>query len=159
MKKENEIFMQAGDIPAMLMRLPKGMYKLEITPVECAPEVEPCLPSQEPRYYIELLSKQLGLAPWDTVATCKRLNDAAPGSLMSLLLMTIAKELDMNYPDHISNCSEVYVYNTVNSKIGVIPTKNISKAAFRYFAAFRIKEEAIFAIKLANVIKTFINEH
>lgn len=159
MKKENEIFMQAGNIPAMLMRLPKGIYKLKITQVDNIPNPEPCLPSQEPRYYIELLAKQLGLAPWDTIATCKRVNEAAPGALMSLLLMTVAKELDMNYADHISNCSEVYVYNTVNSKIGVIPTKNISKAAFKYFAAFRSKDEAVFAIKLVNVIKNFINEH
>lgn len=159
MKNGNEVFMQAGDIPAMLMRLPKGMYKVEITQVDNAPKPEPCLPSQEPRYYIEVLSAQLGLAPWDTVATCKRINNAAPGALMSLLLMTVAKELDLNYPDHISACPEIYVYSTVNSKIGTISTKNISKSAFKYFAAFRSKEEAVFAIKLVSTIKTFINEH
>lgn len=159
MKKENEIFMQAGDIPAMLMRLPKGRYKVEITQVDSIPEPKPCIPSQEPRYYIELLAKQLGLAPWDTIATCKRVNNAAPGALMSLLLRTVARELDLNYPDHISTCPEIYVYSTVNSKICSIPTKNISKAAFKYFAAFRSKEDAVFAIKLVNAIKTFINEH
>lgn len=159
MKNENEIFMQAGDIPAMLMRLPKGMYKVEITQVGNAPKPEPCLPSQEPRYYIEVLSAQLGLAPWDTIATCKKINNAAPGALMSLLLMIVAKELDLNYPDHISACPELYVYSTVNSKIGTIPNKSINKAAFKYFAAFRSKEEAVFAIKLVNNIKAFINEH
>lgn len=156
-KKENVI--SAGDFPAMLMRLPKGMYKVEITPVDSIPKPEPCLPSQDPRYYIELLAKQLGLAPWDTIATCRRVNKAAPGALMSLLLMTVAKELDLNYPDHISACPEIYVYSTINSKIGAVPTKNISKAAFKYFAAFRSKEDAVFAIKLVNAIKTFINEH
>lgn len=156
-KKENVI--SAGDFPAMLMRLPKGMYKVEITPVDSIPKPEPCLPSQEPGYYIGLLSKQLGLAPCDTISACKRVNKAAPGALMSLLLMTVAKELDLNYPDHISACPEIYVYSTINSKIGAVPTKNINKASFKYFAAFRSKGEAVFAIKMVNAIKTFINEH
>jgi len=159
MSDKKETIICAGDIPAMLMRLPKGMHKVEITQVDNTPTVEPCLPSQEPRYYIASLAKQMGLAPWNTIATCKRIDSAAPGALMSLLLMIVAKELDMNYPDHISTRPEIYVYSTVNAKIGAISTKNISKSAFKYFAAFRSKEDAIFAIKLVNNIKSFINEH
>lgn len=146
----------AGNIPAMLMRLPKGMYKVQITEVSNQPTVEPCWPSQDPMYYIEILAKQFGI---DTLVLCKQINNVSPGALMSMLLMTIAKELDLNHAGHISTCSEVYVYNTVNGKIGVISTKNISKASFKYFAAFRSKEEAVFAIKTVNTIKTFINEH
>lgn len=159
MSDKKETILSAGDIPAMLMRLPKGMYKVEITQVDSVPKPEPCLPSQDPRYYIELLAKQLGLSNLDTVIECKKINCVAPGALMSLLLMTVAKELDLNHAGHISTCSEVYVYSTVNGKIGVISTKNINKASFKYFAAFRSKSEAVFAIKIVNTIKTFINEH
>ena len=159
-KKETiETILSAGNIPAMLMRLPKGMYKVEITEVSGQPTVEPCLPSQDPKYYIEILAKQVGFGCIDTLTLCKKINDVSPGALMSMLLMTIAKELDLNHAGHISTCSEIYVYSTVNGKIGVIPTKNINKASFKYFAAFRSKGEAVFAIKMVNAIKTFINEH
>ena len=156
MSDKKETIISAGDIPAMLMRLPKGMYKLEITKISGQPTVKPCLPSQDPMYYIEILAKQFGI---DTLILCKKINNISSGALMSMLLMTIAKELDLNHAGHISTCSEVYVYSTVNGKIGTISTKNISKAAFKYFAAFRSKEEAVFAIKMVNAIKTFINEH
>ena len=160
MSDKKETVISAGDFPAMLMRLPKGMYKVEITPVDSVPKPELCLPSQDPKYYIGVLSKQLGFYSDDsTRALLQNINRFSPGALMSMLLMTIAKELDLNHAGHISTCSEVYVYSTVNGKIGVISTNNISKASFKYFAAFRSKEEAVFAIKLVNVIKTFINEH
>lgn len=160
MSDKKETIIPAGDIPAMLMRLPKGMYKVEITQVDSVPKPEPCLVSQDPKYYIGVLSKQLGFYSDDsTRALLQNINKFSPGALMSMLLMTIAKELDLNHAGHISTCSEVYVYSTVNGKIGVISTKNISKASFKYFAAFRSKEEAVFAIKLVNNIKTFINEY
>jgi hypothetical protein len=159
MSDKKETIISAGGIPAMLMRLPKGMYKVEITPVDNVLKPELCLPSQDPKYYIETLAKQVNFCCNDTITLCKKINDVSPGALMSMLLMTIAKELDLNHAGHISTCSEVYVYSTVNGKIGVISTKNISKASFKYFAAFRSKEEAVFAIKMVNAIKTFINEH
>ena len=155
-----ETIISAGDIPAMLMRLPKGRYKLKITEVSNQPIIEPCCPSQDPKYYIGVLSKQLGFySDNSTMALLRNINSFSPGALMGMLLMTIAKELDLNHAGHISTCSEVYVYSTVNGKIGVISTKNISKASFKYFAAFRSKEEAVFAIKTVNTIKNFINEH
>lgn len=159
MSDKKETIISAGDIPAMLMRLPKGMYKLEITAVDRETEEPKPSVSQEPKYYIELLAQQLKLYFRDTIATCKRIHNATPGALLSMLLMTIAKEMDLNYPKHISECSEVYVYSTVNSKIGVIDTKNVNKASFKYFAAFRSKEDVVLAIKLANAIKNFINEY
>lgn len=155
-----ETIFSAGNIPAMLMRLPKGMYKVQITEVSNQPTVEPCWPSQDPMYYIEILAKQLNFySDSSTIALLQNINKFSPGALMSMLLMNIAKELDLNHAGHISTCSEVYVYSTVNGKIRVISTKNISKASFKYFAAFRSKEEAVFAIKMVNAIKTFINEH
>lgn len=155
-----ETTLLASNIPAMLMRLPKGMYKVKITEVSGQPTVEPCLVSQDPKYYIGILSKQIGFYSDDsTRALLQNINRFSPGALMSMLLMTIAKELDLNHAGHISTCSKVYVYSTVNGKIGSISTKNISKASFKYFAAFRSKEEAVFAIKLVNAIKTFINEY
>lgn len=159
MSDKKETVISAGDFPAMLMRLPKGMYKVEITPVDNVLKPELCLPSQDPKYYIETLAKQVNFCCSDTITLCKKINDVSPGALMSMLLMTIAKELDLNHAGHISTCSEVYVYSTVNGKIGVISTKNINKASFKYFAAFRSKGEAVFAIKMVNAIKTFINEH
>lgn len=160
-KKETiKTILSAGDIPATLMRLPKGMYKVKITEIGNLPTKEPCLASQDPKYYIGMLSKQLGFySDSSTIALLQNINKFSSGALMSMLLMTIAKELDLNHAGHISTCSEVYVYSTVNGKIGAISTKNISKASFKYFAAFRSKEEAVFAIKTVNAIKTFINEY
>ena len=159
MSDKKETIISAGDFPAMLMRLPKGMYKVEINPVDSVPKPEPCLPSQDPKYYIEILARQLNFRCNDTITLCKKINAVSPGALMSMLLMTIAKELDLNHAGHISTCSEVYVYSTINGKIGVVSTKNINKASFKYFAAFRSQGEAVFAIKMVNAIKTFINEH
>lgn len=155
MKKTNNGFIfEAGSIPEVLMQLPKGMYQI----IKVQDEEPQYKAPQDPNYYVELLSEQLGVTPMNAVAICTKINNTAPGALMSLLLMTVARELDLSYPGHISDCSEVYVYSTVNSKIGVIPTKGISKASFKYFAAFRTKEDAVFAIKLVNAIKNFINE-
>ena len=62
------------------------------------------------------------------------------GSVISLLLKTIAVELDKKYPDHIKNSKEIYSISLISGKIGKIYKEKIK--SFNNFAAFRTMEDA-----------------
>ena len=79
-----------------------------------------------------------------------------PSALFSVLLKEIAIDLDKQYPDHINNCSEVYVISTLNGKINKIPRHYIKN--FRNFSAFRTLEDARTAcIILSDLLKYMFN--
>lgn len=78
---------------------------------------------------------------------------AAP---LSMLLYTIAIDLDKDYSDNIRSLSSVWVYNKADGKFVLVPTENFSKNAYKYIAMFRNKEDAVFAIKTANAIKKYL---
>ena len=109
-----------------------------------------------PMWYIMKIGEQLSMDKNAVISHLKLVHTVSPGALLSMLLMVIAKELDKNYNDHISKADTVYVYSTTDSKIYSMPTSSVKKASFKYFAAFRSKEEAVFGIKMANMIRNFI---
>ena len=109
-----------------------------------------------PMWYIMKIGEQLSMDRNAVISHLKLVHTVSPGALLSILLMVIAKELDKNYNDHISKADTVYVYSTTDSKIYSMPTSSLKKASFKYFAAFRSKEEAVFGIKMANIIRNFI---
>lgn len=78
-----------------------------------------------------------------------------PCAFQSLVLRVIAVEMDAAYDDNIRSCEYIWVVNTVGGKIVRVPTKVISKNAWKYFAAFRSQEEAIQAVKLLKEVKDF----
>ena len=124
-------------------------------------EVERCKPfskqkvSNDPAYYLEVLSKQMHKSVEDTVSILKSVNAVNPGAMLSILLMTVAKEFDKFYNNHISEASELYCYDTTSSKIFKL-THTVKKSSFRYFAAFRSIEGAKIGITIVNTIRNFI---
>ena len=81
-----------------------------------------------------------------------------PGTAISVILRTIALMMDENYPSHISECDTVYYHSFLDGKIHSIPTKDINKKAFKYFAAFRTQEDAVKAIKLTQAAIKYLSE-
>ena len=84
--------------------------------------------------------------------------DSYPGAVISVVLRTIALMMDENYPDHISTCDTVYYHSFLDGKIHSIPTNNINKKAYKYFAAFRTQEDAVKAIKLTQAAIKYLSE-
>lgn len=85
---------------------------------------------------------------------CKIIDRVHPGVIASLILRTIAIKMDEQYPDHISKCPLVYVYNSMNGgRICELDTSSISRKTWKYFAAFRTQEDAVAAVKLMHAVK------
>ena len=84
--------------------------------------------------------------------------DTYPGAAISVILRTIAVMMDENYPNHISDCDTVYYHSFLDGKIHSIPTNNINKKAYKYFAAFRTQEDAVKAIKLTQAAIKYLSE-
>lgn len=139
-------------------------FNLEVEIVGAKEPVKPEMPSPpaptEPLYYLESISKALGISLVSldhTVFILKGLYNNYRGALISILLYTIAKEIDLSYSGHISQSKVIYVYNTMDGKIYEQSTEKLKDVGFKYFAAFRCKEDAIFAITMANsIIKTYL---
>lgn len=98
-------------------------------------------------------------SPLQTIRMLKDLIRVNCGAYINLVMKTIAVILDSNYPDHISNAEVLYIFNTLNSKINYIDPKSVKKASFKYFAAFREKDHAVFAINSTNIIKRYVLEY
>ena len=94
----------------------------------------------------------------DTQCIVEDLIGLYPGSAISVILRTIALMMDENYPDHISSCETVYYHSFLDGKIHSIPTNNINKKAYKYFAAFRTQEDAVKAIKLTQAAIKYLSE-
>ena len=75
-----------------------------------------------------------------------KLYEVNPGAVISIMLKEIAIELDKKYPDHIRFSPEIYCFSTNRGKIVKLDKTNIK--TFKFFAAFRTKEDAEFAIKV-----------
>lgn len=115
----------------------------------------PCtLPSFE--NLIISVSTNLQLSIEDTKKTLNALLKTTPGSFISIVLMVLAKHLDSLYEDHISKASKIFVFSTVDAKIHELDGNSIKKIAFKHFAAFRTKDEAIQAVKYMYAFKTYL---
>lgn len=113
--------------------------------------------SQDPKYYINNLSKEFGDDCFDVaIAVLFSIHEICPGALLNVLLREVAKELDLSYEGHISESDEIYVFSPLDAKIHKQDPKGIKKVAYKYFAAFRTYEDAIFGIKMANNIKNYV---
>lgn len=67
-----------------------------------------------------------------------------PGTVISILLRAIAMEMDMNYPDHISDADELYGISLATGN--VCRLAEIGKSVnYRNFAAFRNIDDAMTA--------------
>lgn len=94
----------------------------------------------------------------DTQCAVRDLIEDFPGAAISVILRTIALMMDEKYPDHISTCDTVYYHSFLDGKIHSIPTNNINKKAYKYFAAFRTQEDAVKAIKLTQAAIKHLSE-
>lgn len=106
-----------------------------------------------------ILDDVLGALQEDgTDAIVEDLIEDFPGTAISIILRTIALMMDENYPGHISECDTVYYHSFLDGKIHSIPTNNINKKAYKYFAAFRTQEDAVKAIKLTQATIKYLSE-
>lgn len=105
------------------------------------------------QYYIDVISNNLGTS---AIPILKALYNNSPGAFISLVLRTVAVEVDKLHDGHIADEENIYIYDPSTAKIHMISTKEIKRVAYKYFAAFRTKEDAIFGIKMTMAIKRFI---
>lgn len=105
------------------------------------------------QYYIDVISNKLGT---NALPTLRALYNYSPGAFISLVLRTVAVEVDMLHEGHIADEENIYVFDPATSKIRLVSTYGIKRVAFKYFAAFRTKEDAIFGIKMTMAIKRLI---
>lgn len=113
---------------------------------------------KNPQHYLKNIQRVLGFNEQETILFLRRIYALYPGAFINVVLRLIAVELDKRYEDHIYDTGTVWVFNTIDSKIYPVEVADIKQAAFRYFAAFRSKEEAVFGIKMANAIKHYVFE-
>ena len=97
-------------------------------------------------YYIKLLADKHNWKRDKMNGFLGKLYEINPGAVISIMLKEIAIELDKKYSDHIRFSPEIYVFNTTCGKIVKLNKDNIK--TFKFFAAFRTKEDAEFAIKV-----------
>ena len=97
-------------------------------------------------YYIKLLADKHNWKEDKMNGFLGRVYEINPGAVISILLKEIAIELDKKYPDHIRFSPEIYIFSANRGKIVQLDKANIK--TFKFFAAFRTKEDAEFAIKV-----------
>ena len=97
-------------------------------------------------YYINLLAIKHGWKKDKMDSFLGKVYTINPGAAISIMLKEIAIELDKKYSDHIRFSPEIYVFSTTHGKIVQLDKDSIK--TFKFFAAFRTKEDAEFAIKV-----------
>ena len=97
-------------------------------------------------YYINLLAIKHGWKKDKMDGFLGNVYAINPGAAISIMLKEIAIELDKKYPDHIRFSPEIYIFSANRGKIVQLDKANIK--TFKFFAAFRTKEDAEFAIKV-----------
>ena len=98
------------------------------------------------KYYIKLLADKHGWKEDKMNGFLGKLYEINSGAVISIMLKEIAIELDKKYPDHIRFSPEIYAFNITCGKIVKLNKDKIK--TFKFFAAFRTKEDAEFAIKV-----------
>lgn len=97
-------------------------------------------------YYVQRFGNKLGWSYEESADFLLTVTKAYPAATLAILLKEIAIVLDKKYKDHISNCTEVYVFSLTEGRISCIPARAIK--SFKHFAAFRTLEDARFACSL-----------
>ena len=102
--------------------------------------------NRDVKYYIKLLANKHGWKEDKMNGFLGKVYEINPGAVISIILKEIAIELDKKYPDHIRFSPEIYIFSANRGKIVKLDKANIK--TFKFFAAFRTKEDAEFAIKV-----------
>ena len=97
-------------------------------------------------YYIKLLADKHNWKEGKMNGFLGKVYEINPGAAISIMLKEIAIELDKKYPDHIRFSPEIYIFSANRGKIVQLDKANIK--TFKFFAAFRTKEDAEFAVKV-----------
>ena len=108
-------------------------------------------------YYIKLLADKHNWKEGKMNGFLGKVYEINPGAAISIMLKEIAIELDKKYPDHIRFSPEIYIFSANRGKIVKLDKTNIK--TFKFFAAFRTKEDAEFAIKVIDglISKKYFN--
>ena len=98
------------------------------------------------KYYVKLLADKHGWKEDKMNGFLGKVYEINPGAVISIILKEIAIELDKKYPDHIRFSPEIYIFSANRGRIVKLNKDTIK--TFKFFAAFRTKEDAEFAIKV-----------
>ena len=101
-------------------------------------------------YYINLLAIKHGWKKDKMDGFLGNVYAINPGAAISIMLKEIAIELDKKYPDHIRFSPEIYIFSANRGKIVQLDKDSIK--TFKFFAAFRTKEDALEAIRILKVL-------
>lgn len=112
--------------------------------------------NEDPHYYLNKISNNINMPKQFVPSFLKNVHNIAPVALLNMILNVVAHEIDLLYEGHINECPVVYVLNTLQGKIVSIPTNDLKKVSYKYFAAFRTQEEAVFAVRIADAIKRIV---
>lgn len=120
------------------------------------PKVTGHVPSTDPVHYIEELAKSWEMDVNNSMEMLRRLCKASSGAYFSLMMYIVAKDLDMKYPDPITKAGEIWYFSNIDRNAYKTTTKGINKSTFKYFAAFRTKEDLSFALKMVDEVKKLL---
>lgn len=152
-KNGREIYEVTDATPEEISQVMNSLLH-EATEVYRESAEKPFTPSDDPAYYLSNLGNKWGMDAEEFIYTMSCINDTTPGALNNIILMEIAKEYDCKYPDHISEAPEFWYYSVADGKIHNGSQSEVSnKARYKYFAAFRSQEDALYALRLLNACK------
>lgn len=95
------------------------------------------------KFFINSVADSLGWSLDKTYNYLEKLKKIYAPAAFSIILRAIAKYLDKQYSNHISEAEEVWVISLLNGKVCKVNKKDITN--YQNFAAFRSKEDALFA--------------
>lgn len=148
--KDNEILVMtsSGPVPFDKADIPEGVKGIlskilkDLFP-EGNEDLKRCKPAVSPEMTIEYYEQKIAdrnNLPYGTIDDILELLwDIQPGCVLSILLRAVAMEMDLNYPDHISQAEDIWVVNIADGQI--VKIKNPGKG-YRNFAAFRCLDDA-----------------
>jgi hypothetical protein len=144
----DEQFENEAELQAFINQCIKESAWCQGNPVEKVPNYYEYTASD----WMDLITKSLDSGcNVTTKDILKGIDENHPGAVMSVVLQVIAKALDSYYPNHISKSNEIYIINSMNGKVQKVDKKVIRN--YKYFAAFRTLDDAVFAAKTFNTIK------
>ena len=75
-----------------------------------------------------------------------------PVAALNVVLRELAMEFDRKYPDHISECDKIWVFEVTHGTVKTLKNNNVHPLYFSGFAAFRTFLELVEALEVCDPI-------
>lgn len=103
----------------------------------------------ELEFYVDLLEKQTGLSNKGLSEAFGVMERVNPSIVFDMLLWTVARYLDEQYPDHINKSERIFGID-INGRVGEVDGEI---KTFKTFPAFRSLEDAGIACRILRPLK------